>query len=424
MYCGMDSQVKDYTSAAFSASVTAARFFADHTDAEVQRKLNDLAALQTKTETALRETVADNYASFVHANAEIRTLGGEMGDLKDLIGHTVRLVQEMRSYKVLDTRSVKGRSDTLSSAYSVEDAETDPAVLRIPKWIANASDELNRLIIEHQYSQAVVLISRTQDYYDTISSASGSSSEVKGSDKAAELDKVRDMSIRVKEKGAVLAQVLKTSIMRLPNSELWGASELYRQLRLLIQLGYRKAAADGYAQTQVDAIRKALRSVDVSGDPGLYTTELSRVFFLCLERACKGFVDLFSNSAPEGDAIQASTSQRSNLTSAAPVKRESSTAVGAALPIPLDVLSHLLSWLQAQVAVFASVLAKQIQLGASEYADIMFEKYSDYYRSSNRDGRFSMHRTSSVGNRLHNIYCTSVVVDRFDLRNIAPLFIL
>jgi hypothetical protein len=107
---------------------------------------------------------------------------------------------------------------------------------------------------------------------------------------------LRDISIRVKEKGAVLAQVLKTSVMRLPNSELWGAAELYRQLRLLIQLGYRKAAADGFAKTQVEAIRKALRGVDVSGDPGLYTTELSRVFFLCLERACKGFVDLFANS--------------------------------------------------------------------------------------------------------------------------------
>lgn len=29
----------------------------------------------------------------------------------------------------------------------------------------------------------------------------------------------------------------------------------------------------------------------------------------------------------------------------------------------------------------------------------MFERYADYYRSANSNTRYSMHRTSSVGNR-------------------------
>jgi hypothetical protein len=62
------------------------------------------------------------------------------------------------------------------------------------------------------------------------------------------------------------------------------------------------------------------------------------------------------------------------------------------------VLAHLLTWLQNQIAVFASVLARQIQLGASEYADIMFERYADHYRSSNaRYSMHSMHRAGSIG---------------------------
>ena len=106
--------------------------------------------------------------------------------------------------------------------------------------------------------------------------------------------------------------------------------------------------------------------MDVSGDPGQYTTELNRVFFLCLERACKGFVDLFANStslSDTGGATNGRPTHRPSVIGAS--RRESragrggSVAAEAVLPVPLDVLSHLLSWLQNQIAVFASVLARQ-----------------------------------------------------------------
>lgn len=248
----MDSHIHHYAASDFSASASAASFFAEHTDQEVQRKLNELAGLQTKTEATLRETVAENYGSFVKANAEIRSLGGEMGDLKDLIGSTLRLVQEMKSFRLLDAKAIKANDTTpVNEAASSEADIAEASSLRIPQWVISAADDLDRLILEHRYTQAAALINRTQDYYTTVAGSDGSNSEVNDGNKSAELEKLRVISIRAKEKGAVLAQVLKTSITRLPNSELWGASELHRQLRLLIQLGYRKAAADGFAQTQV-----------------------------------------------------------------------------------------------------------------------------------------------------------------------------
>lgn len=105
----------------------------------------------------------------------------------------------------------------------------------------------------------------------------------------------------------------------------------------------------------------------MSGDPGQYTTELSRVFFLCLERACKGFVDLFASStslSDTGSAAGGRPAPRPSVVGA--TRRESRAGRGgppgaeAVLPVPLDVLSHLLTWLQNQIAVFASVLARQV----------------------------------------------------------------
>ena len=42
----MDSQIETFSDINFSAAASASRFFAEHTDAEVQRKLNELGQLQ------------------------------------------------------------------------------------------------------------------------------------------------------------------------------------------------------------------------------------------------------------------------------------------------------------------------------------------------------------------------------------------
>ena len=107
---GMDLEMGTFSDLEFSAPAAASKFFAEHTDAEVQRKLNELANLQvfiehfvTKlefkfvfqnyTEAILRQTVAENYGAFVHANSEIRSLGSEMLEVKDLISDTLKIIQ-------------------------------------------------------------------------------------------------------------------------------------------------------------------------------------------------------------------------------------------------------------------------------------------------------------------------------------------
>jgi hypothetical protein len=90
-----------------------------------------------------------------------------------------------------------------------------------------------------------------------------------------------------------------------------------------------------------------------------FTAELSRVFFVNLRDACKSFLDLFakppSRAAPplpastqaSAAASQAGSSNNSNL-----VISDESDDVAS--------LSYLVGWLQDQMTVFVTALARQV----------------------------------------------------------------
>jgi hypothetical protein len=61
---------------------------------------------------------------------------------------------------------------------------------------------------------------------------------------------------------------------QLPSSELFGAAEQTKRLKLLITLGHSALAAQGFATGRKDVIRKALRYVEASGDPAVSTVPL------------------------------------------------------------------------------------------------------------------------------------------------------
>ncbi len=117
---------------------------------------------------------------------------------------------------------------------------------------------------------------------------------------------------------------------------MWGASEQNKRMKLLISLGEFHMAADGFSLSKVVGIRKALRSVEFSGDTLQYTSELSRSFFGVLTEASSSFLQLF----------------------------------GASCDKPA-IMSLLLQWIYAQVTAFVEVLARQIQLGINECAAVI-----------------------------------------------------
>jgi hypothetical protein len=92
-------------------------------------------------------------------------------------------------------------------------------------------------------------------------------------------------------------------------------------------------------------IRKAMRSVEASGDVEKFTAELSRVFFTHLREACTSFMELFSTSP---SATLPSKNDKELLS----VHDEGSDMAS---------LSYLVGWIQEQMSVFVIALARQVR---------------------------------------------------------------
>ena len=125
----------------------------------------------------------------------------------------------------------------------------------MPSWVLNTPRDIDCLIVEQQYSKAVNLVMRSLSYIDSVKVVGV------GSDNST-----TQITDAIQSKSLVLAQTLKDSLGKLSNSDLFGAAEQTKRLKLLITLGHSALAAQGFASGRKDVIRKALRFVEASGD--------------------------------------------------------------------------------------------------------------------------------------------------------------
>ncbi len=94
----LESQIEPYTDASFSAEVEAQHFFKSYGEADISKKLQEMASIQQSIETVLRQKVRANYGMFLVANDEINQVDEEMSDLKHLISNTQKLIEVRYKY--------------------------------------------------------------------------------------------------------------------------------------------------------------------------------------------------------------------------------------------------------------------------------------------------------------------------------------
>jgi len=197
----------------------------------------------------------------------------------------------------------------------------------IPSWVLKAPDDLARNTIERQYYQAVGTVINAKKYYET----------AKTTVDPVITQKLQDIMRRIDERADHLANTLKKSVIDIPSSFLWGEEEIRNKLKLLIGLGRHGMAAEAFALAQKDIIRRVLRNVEASGDPFTYTSDLTKSFFSTLIETSESFFQLFSEHKDDP-----------------------------------QIISLLFGWAHKQLYSFTLVLTKQIGLGISEYAAMIF----------------------------------------------------
>lgn len=356
-------KIELYGSDRFNVEDFGRKFYSDisssNHSAEVHKKVDDLNLLMVDIETILREKVRENYPYFMEANKEIFRISSEMSELKILVENTQQLVEGARAYcndsqtfRVSDIAFVP-RENTSAIAIEPQSKQDFAELSSIPAWIVNISQDLDRFIIEQQFKLAVTTIARARAYLKTVTGVVDEQTEA--------LSEIRKA---ISSKTEYLATVLKQSLSKLPHSEIWGLSEHHRRLKLLVALGRSDYAAEAFSENQGFLMRRALRSVETSGDAYLYSSSISRTFFTALTESCgvyrKLFVSVNSISEEDRDVIQ---------------------------PIDLErrinsMLGYLMSWTLDRIQEFVDMLSNQIHLGMSERTTSLLDKLRKVSRGS------------------------------------------
>ena len=349
----LDDKIEVFTDERFSSDAAARHFFASYGEAEVTRKLGELSGLQGEIEKVLKQKVRQNYGLFMSANEEIGKISSEMTELRKLIDSTSGLILEVKvnrtgetskmkvsslvphlsSIRALAAQALTGEFDELpEEMLEKQSKRASMARLQaqskanITPWILSAPDDLGSLIVEQQYMQAVSVVLKMRGYVNSVKSNTHHTDLTPGSI-------VGDLVRRVEERAKHLATILHRSLPSIPHSPLWGEEEQKKRVRWLLQLGHPLPAADGFARAQMNLMKCVLRSVEASGDPRQYATEISHTFYALLLRTSLEFKALF----------------------------------GEYLHSP-PIMCALFDWTHAQTQRYVRSLAAQIALGTKEHS--------------------------------------------------------
>eukprot|EP01031_Cornospumella_fuschlensis_P032622 gene32621-39440_t len=214
----LDDQIEIYTDPHFNASTAAQRFFAQYGENEISKKLNDMGKIQHSIEAVLKAHVKSNYPAFLEATEQIHQVGDEMASLKHLIENTQKLILDARSTRLGDSRAM--RSNSLLPQLNVRKLKEEMRVQQnlsaqrdLPEWLVKAPDELAQYIIEHEYAQAVHVVTKTRSYIAALKSSTTTHNN--HTSNSAELDGILRI---VNTRAAHLAATLEASLATLPLS--------------------------------------------------------------------------------------------------------------------------------------------------------------------------------------------------------------
>ena len=348
----LDDRIEIFTDPRFNSENAARHFFASYGEADVARKLSEMSGLQGEIEKVLKQKVRQNYGMFMNANEEVNKISAEMSDLKKLIDSTATMIQEVRSnrqgesgkiklstlvphlsnIRALATKALHGELDMLPEEMMAQLESKRSSLTRVKTagggvtatvtpWVLQAPDDLASFIVEQQYHHAVSLVLKLRGYVNGQGSSAGAASGV-----------IADIVRRVEDRASQLAQILHRSLPAIPQSLLWGEEEQKKRIRWLIQLGHPALAADGFSKSQADLLKRCVRTVEATGDPKRYSSDISHAFYSLLLRSSLEFTSLF-----------------------------------AAFRDNNKIMVYLIKWSHQQTRAFIQTLAGQITLGAKEY---------------------------------------------------------
>lgn len=226
------------------------------------------------------------------------------------------------------------------------------------------------------------MVLKTRDFIDSLVNSS-SATTVPGH--KAVVEKAQDILRQVNSRATHLAATIKKSLLNLPNSQLWGMTEQYKRLKLLISLSEYSLAAEGFASIKSSNMNLAVQSVETSTDILYYSRELSKSFFHELYQCIALYHSLFYSGAVLGNTANAASAsggshspkpisskrgRANSMISISNTLQAGNALINSNVSHNNEIQMLLVQWTQSQVSLYVQALYKQALLVVNESAGL------------------------------------------------------
>ncbi|KAL6066920.1 hypothetical protein QOT17_009282 [Balamuthia mandrillaris] len=282
-------------SSSFKPKKYANDLFTKFTTEEVLKQQQQLQENKDTAAIELRSNVLRNYSEFISASLEIRKLEEDMLELRTLLPAFNGLLRKQqkgggsRGTPRLHAHDGGSRSNEADPTPLFKFGAEELAVLH---GLLDACDDLEALIAERRFVEAVQLITTTRNKVaqeNAIWFASNNSNN----------QTLRQIFRRLQNNATSLAALL---INELRNPAL-KKDETGLVIKLLLQLGLTQQTQEAYLQSKRMYIHNEARKLKFEGDIFKYTEELARLVFTSIETTCKDFQVFFPDSTTKSAII-------------------------------------------------------------------------------------------------------------------------
>mmetsp|Transcript_30257 Transcript_30257/g.48891 ORF Transcript_30257/g.48891 Transcript_30257/m.48891 type:complete len:869 (-) Transcript_30257:584-3190(-) len=262
----MQDLLEEFCDDSFQAEAFAKARFESMTEETVRKYTSELLRLKDFSALKLKSSVYGNYEQFIRVSKDISCMEGDMIHLRNMLGETTQLLKALQQISLAPDPS-------LLDAEGMQLASMTRTVVERRDDLLDLSDELDVLIAERRFDEALAMIDKAEPKLDALDDA------IVGRKIRREID---DRSARISSllcEDLLSATISKAQAARIVNN--------------LIKLGQADRARSMFLRSRSNFVSMEIRKLKLQGDVSVYAGELSAVLFTAIKNTLVEYRTLF-----------------------------------------------------------------------------------------------------------------------------------
>lgn len=246
----------------------------------VKKQVQDFA---DETNSQLKKNVYQNYSLFIELLREISTLKDEMRQLNTLLEQQQtamnKLLDQLTKKQIIQPNLERSKIDSFRLELNDDTSEVEAATL--PSWFTESPDDLDNLIIEHKFKEAVDLALKVRNHFEQYPECCENNQA--------------DLKVKIDSRLQELVSAICSEVQ--PATDRWmqgGPRSSIASIKLLRELNLSSRAVKLYLDRRSSILRFVLNQQKIETTITLqFIKQICSIFFHNMKETCNEFKQAF-----------------------------------------------------------------------------------------------------------------------------------